>query len=72
MLFAQRRQLHHVVAELFEQNIFGVPAYAKIAHYRCAADEIPKAAQYLERQASMPANLEITRKSAASLTHHWC
>ena len=49
MLFAQRRQLHRAVAELLEQNIFSVPPYAEIAHHWRAADEIPKAIEYLEK-----------------------
>ena len=49
MLFAQRRQLHRAVAELLEQNIFGVPAYAEIAHHWQSANEIPKAIEYLEK-----------------------
>ncbi len=49
MLFAQRRQLHRALAELLSQNIFGVPAYAEIAHHWQAANDIPKAIQYLEK-----------------------
>ncbi|MBK7454637.1 MAG: GAF domain-containing protein [Anaerolineales bacterium] len=49
MLFAQRRQLHRAVAELLEQNIFSVPPYAEIAQHWKAADEIPKAIEYLEK-----------------------
>ncbi|MCX6081918.1 MAG: GAF domain-containing protein [Chloroflexi bacterium] len=49
MLFAQRRQLHHTMAELLEQTLFNVPPYAEIAHHWQAADEIPKAIEFLEK-----------------------
>jgi predicted ATPase len=49
MLFAQRRQLHRAVAELLEQTVFSVPPYAEIAHHWQAANEIPKAIEYLEK-----------------------
>lgn len=49
MLFAQRRQLHRATAELLEQSVSGVPPYAEIARHWHAADEIPKAVQYLEK-----------------------
>jgi class 3 adenylate cyclase len=49
MLFAQRRQLHRAMAELLEQTTFSVPPYAEIAHHWRAADETPKAVQYLEK-----------------------
>jgi class 3 adenylate cyclase len=49
MLFAQRRQLHRAVAELLEGIVFSVPPYAEIAHHWQAANEIPKAIEYLEK-----------------------
>lgn len=49
MLFAQRRQLHHAMAELLEKAVFSIPPYAEIAHHWKAADEILKAVQYLEK-----------------------
>jgi predicted ATPase len=49
MLFAQRRQLHRAMAELLEQTVSSVPPYAEIAHHWRAADETPKAVQYLEK-----------------------
>jgi class 3 adenylate cyclase len=49
MLFAQRRQLHRAFAGLLEQTVFSVPPYAEIAHHWQAADEIPKAIDYLEK-----------------------
>jgi class 3 adenylate cyclase len=49
MLFAQRRQLHRAMAELLEQTLFSVPPYDEIAHHWQAADEIPKAIEYLEK-----------------------
>ena len=49
MLFAQRRQLHRAVAELLEGTVFSVPPYAEIAHHWQAANEIPKAIEYLEK-----------------------
>lgn len=72
MLFAQRRQLHRVMAELLEQTVFSVPPYAEIAHHWQAADEIPRAVQYLEKageQARQMGNLEeATRFFNASLS----
>jgi hypothetical protein len=49
MLFAQRRQLHRAIAELLEQSGSSTPPYAEIAYHWHAADEIPKAVQYLEK-----------------------
>ena len=49
MLFAQRRQLHRLMAELLEQPSSGKPPYAEIAYHWKAADEFPKAIQYLEK-----------------------
>jgi predicted ATPase len=49
MLFAQRRQLHRALAELLEQTQSGAPPYAEIARHWQAADELPKAVQFLEK-----------------------
>ena len=72
MLFAQRRQLHRTVAELFEQNTHSEPHYAEIAHHWHAANEIPRAVHYLEKageHARQMGNLEeATRFFKESLT----
>jgi class 3 adenylate cyclase/methyl-accepting chemotaxis protein len=49
MLFAQRRQLHRAIAEFLEQISSDMPPYAQLAHHWQAADDIPKAIQYLEK-----------------------
>ncbi|HSR20097.1 MAG TPA: cache domain-containing protein [Anaerolineales bacterium] len=49
MLFAQRRQLHRALAELLEQTASGTPPYAEIAQHWQAAEELPKAVQFLEK-----------------------
>ncbi len=49
MLFAQRRQIHRAVAELLEQTASAAPPYAELSHHWQAADDIPKAVQYLEK-----------------------
>jgi hypothetical protein len=49
MLFAQRRQIHRALAERLEQTTSAAPPYAELAYHWQAADDIPKAVQYLEK-----------------------
>lgn len=51
MLFSQRRQLHRRAAEWYENNYAADlrPHYARLAKHWAAAEELSKAATYLER-----------------------
>lgn len=49
MLFAQRRQLHTALAELLERSSAAVIPYAELAHHWQSADDVAKAAYYLEK-----------------------
>jgi CheY-like chemotaxis protein/class 3 adenylate cyclase len=71
MLFAQRRQLHRAVAELLEKTESASLPYAEVAHHWQAADNLPKAVQYLEKAGEHARELgdyeEATRFFNASL-----
>src|SRR5262249_745275 len=51
MLFAQRRQLHHAVAEWYELSQAGdlSPYYAVLAYHWQRAENLPKTLEYLGR-----------------------